>query len=1619
MSYDSTLFNINPYYDDYNSANGFLRVLFRPGYAVQARELSQAQSILQNQVSRIGDHLFKDGSRIIGGGISVRTTTTVRITVASLLLAGITNYNSLVGNEISGSGSRARIVGYLPISSGGNSAHLLVVVDFLSGTVFSAIDVTLTVGASTLALKLVGAVTEVCKFITVANGIFYIDGFFVPTETQHFVPNRVVGLTLDAGFSGGFADLNTRVGYAIVRDTVTASENATLKDPAIGSSNYNAPGADRYKINLSLSQSGLTAEVDDFLEILRFESGKITKKSERITYAEIEKTLARRTYNESGSYIVSPFETSVRSAGVSLDIIIGTGKASVMGYELETQYPKTIQVSKARTLKPEDNVAYSFYVGNYIGVCMGASLSSGVTFTDNIQQISSASAIVQFKNSSSAIVASGYVHGAIPATSGESLSQKWNLYLYGITGTIAGASTGVILSPNTTGTTLWGEFTPITGTTFSSVSDANNQSLVYEITPGYALRNFTSVSSPSRLWSKNLPANSSISVLNTYYNNSGTTTFTLTDGCVSDYFASTNVTFDPNIAISDICVMNSHGKVLFPGLLSTPGSLSTYTADSLIFSYAGDPPGFTSGNLRVLTPIIYTPVMGSSSTSTRIKTSNSLSESGATSVVISDKSTITLSVADVYSVSSVVTSSSVDLTDWFELDDGQQEAYYGKSKLIVKPSKQTAFTASYTSVTFTILGKYFTHSAGEDSAPFVGATAYVGISYENIPLFTNPRTGKTVSLANCLDFRHSGITSAALMIKPYSSAKTTTLTYDHYLPRIDKLCLRKNVNDGSADIFTIQGVSDLSPTPPTDPVDSIVLGSLSIPAYTHNASDVQMTPYENRRYTMQDIGKMEKRIDEVEVFAKLSLSEVEIESRSLKPLTGTSTEPLKTSIFSEEFIGHSIGDVASTEYVCSIDNELGEMRPFFTPYSIGFTGFVHSNTMLSADGLVTLDYTQIEYIQNTEWTKKITINPSNTLNWLGFCSLTREISPVHDYSYRPVVQSNALGENDNWVGSNANNARGFGTQWNDWESMWTGIEDNQNEQDDVQKQNLKTPHVSSSSLVPNTNSGNEKAGIERTILGLDESLSSYLRVSRLKNRIKTRIGSRILDKTVVPYIPAIGLTLTVCGMKPASNVSIYFNGDLLKSGLSCDANGSLLPISGVSLSIPANTYLAGEKTIRISDSATSENATTSAEIMYRCIGVITQRDSGSYSVRPPVLRRQTVSSETFVKDPFSRDFSGDVLENSQWTDPLTQTFFVDIKSNPEGIFIKKVNLYFSEKDSYLPVTVQIRPTVNGYPSPCVVLPFSTTTVLPSAVNASQDTPTATVFQFSSPVFLEPGEYSLCVVTNSNRYKLYASDSGYNALAIGSSTSGRVGGNPRVGVLYTPTSLGVCVPDNSTNLMFSIFRCVFEQSGDFTTSISNATDKQLLKISASEIIPQGCGVVRVFTGNITTSFNNNENLYPLTLLSGNPGAKYSFVGNEFVSPVMDTQSLYGTGISMRCGSEESSYITRAVSVNSVVSNGIAVYVDQNTPNTSTITAFYRVSGMSETNLFSKAWTALPKLTTSVVAGSDLEYGEVAYGKTLSVPFGSYQVKIVLDSSMSIPTYHNTPSVRSIRAVSYVV
>jgi hypothetical protein len=1627
MAYDPSIFNISPYYDDFSADNGFLRVLFKPGYALQAREATQLQSILQDQLSRIGDHLFKDGSRIIGGGISVRNSSFLMVAVGvGTPLAGVTDYSTLVGGTLTPTNTtdttQATVVHYIAPDVN-TDGYLILVVDFVSGTSFaSTFNLTndsFTVSGLNVVSDSFG--TGNCKLITVSDGIFYVDGFFVRTETQQFTPYTVgIGGYRDLNFST-FSTLSKKIGFAIGRDNVTEQENSTLRDPAIGSYNYNAPGADRYKVILSLAQAELSETPDDFVELLRFEGGKVTKKIERITYGEIQKALALRTYDESGSYTVRPFDLTIKEySDTQLNMSVGEGKAYVLGYDVENQHPITVPFSKSRTVQPESGI-FVFSTGNFIGVCMGNTASGfGETFATNLTTISAGSAQVQFRNAANtATVATGHVHGAIPTPqlSGGAVGSTGNhyrLYVYGLSGEIASGKTGFIYS-NTTGFTI-GSFTPQTTSGFSA-SNTDNSSLVYELQPGYAVDQVSFLSVPCRLMG---------SLFSPSYNNTtNQTTYAITKGQFSETIAvgSDGVFNFPTtpLAANQISFVNTTSTAFTPSTSTTV----TVASGTMTVVASNVPAGFTAQTVRAMVPVVYTPTIGTPTTY-RTKTSATTTANFTSNVNTSEggRKYFTIPNRDVYAIASV-TSAGTDYTDQFELDDGQRETHYENSRLYIKDSVAGGVTYATTSVNLAVSYSYFVHG-GLAAAPFIGKHSYFSsdgsaFPYAQIPLFTNPRTGKTVSLANCLDFRHSGLTSPSPMLKPYGATDVvvpsfTTASYNHYLPRIDKLCVKADPEDGSALFFFVGGTPDLSPSAPPDPADALVLATVTVPAYTHNESDVVVTPVDTKRFTMADIGKIQKRVDEVEVFAKLSLSESEIEARSLRG-TCAAAEPLKTSIFSDEFYGHSVSDVCDYSNSCSIDFERGELRPFFTTKEISINSPNINNTVVSPDGLVTLSYITSSYIENKQYTKRIKINPSNTVNWLGFMKLSTSVEPFYDTGYRPVVKTNALSENDNWISSNANNKRGFGTQWNEWESIWTGIDQVEEEQDDIQKRIVELPHVASTSAIPSVNSGSIRVGVSRKVQSIEQKNSNFITARQLKNRIKHRIGSRVIDRSVVPYIPLNTVTATVDGLKPNStNLSLYFDGEVVKSGISTDTYGSCT----VSFGISAGTFLAGQRTVRIADSAVTANSTIAAEAVYYCTGLLEQRDSGSYSTRPPELRRQTAASESIAKDPFNRDI--DSVENNHWSDPVSQTFLVDKKANPDGIFLSSADLYFAAKDSTLPVTVQIRPTVSGYPSPSVVMPFSTVVKAAAEVMANSASPTATTFTFSSPVYLEPGEYAICILANSDKYELFAAESAINAINNTSAVAGRAGNNQLVGTLFTPQGIGSTVQNNTTDLMFTLNRCSFTQSGTIRYSaISNCVNTQILKFYAPEIVPSSCTLVRTVRDE---NFLNNESVYLKTIISSNPDLQYSLNrgANTSVSPVIDISALFAASVTMYATSSTptSKYVSRVVELpQSTASNGIAVFVDANIPTGSAIEVKYRYCLSGETDIFSKAFLTMPQTSASFTSNSEIDFREAAFRVAIpSGAFTSYQIQVVMTSAAQNSTYFKTPAARNIRTVSFI-
>jgi hypothetical protein len=244
--------------------------------------------------------------------------------------------------------------------------------------------------------------------------------------------------------------------------------------------------------------------------------------------------------------------------------------------------------------------------------------------------------------------------------------------------------------------------------------------------------------------------------------------------------------------------------------------------------------------------------------------------------------------------------------------------------------------------------------------------------------------------------------------------------------------------------------------------------------------------------------------------------------------------------------------------------------------------------------------------------------------------------------------------------------------------------------------------------------------------------------------------------------------------------------------------------------IPVATFRSGQRTFRMTESFNNTydaDAISYSEKVYTASGLIVNKTTLVDTVFNVDVNSTIVGTRTSDR-VLSTTTNTRVVTQFQ-VDPLAQTFFVDERTYPNGLFLSDVDLFFRNKDDEnLPVWVQIRPTVNGAPSSSFWYPESVATLYPNQVNVSENpavssSATATKFTFSSPMYLKPGSYALVVLTESPDYVLWAAEKG------GTTRNNEfIATNPFVGTLYKSQNAMEYVPYINEDLMFRLNRCSF-------------------------------------------------------------------------------------------------------------------------------------------------------------------------------------------------------------------
>lgn len=713
-------FNIAPYFDDFEINKKFNKILFKPSLAVQARELNQLQSILQNQINGVSDVIFKPNSRVKGGELNYRHE------VAYVNITSVTSIDdSFIGSRIANeNGLEAVIVAVVPRTS--NSSPSKVFVDYTNTdpinnlSLFQANDL-ITIdymGSPFSATASATSTTGVGSIADISEGLFYSENVFVYVDKQVLVvsPNTP---TLE----------RISLGLEIIEEIITTDQDESLFDNALGTPNFAAVGADRYKVTGLLRTKESVVDENNYFELVRIFQGELESKVEDIQFNTILDLLAKRTYDESGDYIVDDFLLDVRehlddgeNRGIFLPpdgsedklvYILDPGRAYIRGYEVTTISNTLLETPKARETEiAEETLVPLQYQSNFIV----SSASNSLPDTNaNINLLEAAVVI------GTAIVKSFY-----------------------------------LISP---GVYRLEVFDPV-------------------FNAGKSFTDVTNVTQPSTSFTATVDS----------FNYNGDQTsfvFPIPFGFVKEYLDGTvratyrfNGTIGGNTVNFNSSEQFSANPFDYVAAVVTAGGVVLVKPDIVNIT--------TPDNRNVeLTFNSITPTDNSSVVVNAVltKTNAVVRQKIVSSNIIETKpsaSVITLDNADVFEIVSIKDETGSDITDLYKLDNGQRDTYYDFSSVSV-------ISGTPPTGDITIEYRYFVHGGGD----FFSTQSYDGIDYKDIQYFT--KSSGSIFLGSALDFRNkrtaSGVTTPSNSANNFVSNSSAISDFEYYLSRIDKIVL--------------------------------------------------------------------------------------------------------------------------------------------------------------------------------------------------------------------------------------------------------------------------------------------------------------------------------------------------------------------------------------------------------------------------------------------------------------------------------------------------------------------------------------------------------------------------------------------------------------------------------------------------------------------------------------------------------------------------------------------------------------------------------------------------------------------------------------------------------------
>ena len=377
-------FNVEPYRDDFDPNKHFHRILFKPGKAIQARELTQSQTILQDQISKFAFHIFSQNTPVSGGNVTInKDCYYLRILPEyEEIPVDVNNFlNRIIRDDTGTVLARVVAVAEETFVEEVSAEAPTLIVSYISGQQFDAGDVIYSADDSNFTAKLTATNHSGKSSVAhIAEGVFFVVNGYSYSNIQNpdgtyskYTIGNFVGVQPQVEILDKYGNKPTlRIGLNINETIYDYIDDPSLLDPAIGASNYQAPGADRYVILLDLETRPLSIGDDQsFIELVRMEEGEIKKQVNNTVYSVIDDYFAKRTSETNGNFIVNDFAFTPKPNPADANtyiMTVGKGVAYVNGYRVENQSDIGILGQRARTTESSNNATVYFEYGNYFYV---------------------------------------------------------------------------------------------------------------------------------------------------------------------------------------------------------------------------------------------------------------------------------------------------------------------------------------------------------------------------------------------------------------------------------------------------------------------------------------------------------------------------------------------------------------------------------------------------------------------------------------------------------------------------------------------------------------------------------------------------------------------------------------------------------------------------------------------------------------------------------------------------------------------------------------------------------------------------------------------------------------------------------------------------------------------------------------------------------------------------------------------------------------------------------------------------------------------------------------------------------------------------------------------------